>query len=255
MMTSKPKRPPKIRTLPQILRPLAALVELANLIDGEEVKKLRAIDRQILDAQSELIARRSGGLRISSETTASLKETLKIAAIEAQDILKNFSERLEVHKNAVKSLLGQTRIGDSLRQDEKSLGTLFDTVAAVRSALRRVAENLAVGDEIVRLPEECYLPPAVLRRVDGRLRVTIVPISHWLLPLIDGLDAARLGICEACSNLYVARRRDQLGCSRRCGDTVYMRRYRRSDYRNGSKRTKSAALSTARRLHSRHTKD
>jgi hypothetical protein len=254
-MTSRSKRNRKKRELPQHLRPLAALVELANLISDEEVEKLRGADRQMLDAQGELIVRHSGALRRSSETTASLKETLMIAASEAQQILENFTDRVKAHRNALESLLRQMRIGDYLRPDEKSLGTLFNTVAAVRSALRTVAQNLSVRDDIVRLPEECYIPPAVLRRVDGKIRVTTVPVSQWLLPMIDGLDAARLGICEACSNLYVAKRRDQLGCSRRCGDTVYMRRYRRSGYRNGSKPTKNAARSAARRLHLRHAPD
>jgi len=48
-------------------------------------------------------------------------------------------------------------------------------------------------------------------------------------------DAGRLSICDACGKLYVGRRRDQLGCSRRCGDTLYMRRYRNPEYRNRNK--------------------
>jgi hypothetical protein len=255
MMVSKAKHNKKTRELPQRLRPLAALVEVANLISHEEIKKLHAADRQILDAQGELIARQSGAPRRSSESTASLKQTLKTAAIPAQQIRESFADRVKPHRNALETLLRLMGIGDYLRSEEKNLDTLFDTVAALWLALRTVAENLAVRDDIVRLPEECFLPPPVLRRVDGKIRVTVVPVSHWLLPIIDGLDAARLGICEACSLLYVARRRDQLGCSRRCGDTVYMRRYRRSGYRSGSKSTKNAALSAARRLRFRRARD
>lgn len=248
VIESTSRRPRKTRELPQHLRPLAALIELANLISNEAVEKLRAADRKINDARGELITRRSGVPGTSSETTASLKETLKMAAIGVQQILENFSNQIKGHRDALETLLVQMRIGDDRRPDEKSLGTLFPTVAAVRSALRTVAGSLRIPDEIVRLPQECYRPPAVLGIVDGKIRVTVEPVSHWLLPLIDGLDAARLGICEACSNLYVARRSDQLGCSRRCGDTLYMRRYRRPGYRNANKPSKNAARSAARRL-------
>jgi hypothetical protein len=255
VITSKSSRHRKRRELPQHLCPLAALVELANLISDEAVEKLRGAHRKIKDAQGELITRQSGVPGRNSETTVSVQKTLKIAAIQAQQILENFSDQVKGHRKALESLLGQMRIGDDRRPDEKSFGTLFPTVAAVRSALRTVAGNLGVPGEIVRLPEECYLPPAVLARVDGKIQVTVVPVSHWLLPLIDGLEAARLGICEACFHLYVARRRDQLGCSRRCGDTLYMRRYRRPGYRNASKPSKNAARSGARRLHLRQARD
>jgi len=47
---------------------------------------------------------------------------------------------------------------------------------------------------------------------------------------------------------FVARRRDQSGCSRKCGDAMYMRRYRRAAYRKGDRPTASARKSAERRL-------
>jgi len=240
------------REFPQRLRPLAALVDLTNLLQDEQIERLHAAERRVREANGELVARASGSGR-TNQAIPLLKEQLKSSAAEMQHILQGFSE--SVRAPAIKAnlvvLLEQMRLSAYLRPVEMNAGSLFDTVAIVRSVLRTVAENLHVRDDIVRLPDECYLPPAVLRRVDDRIRVTVVPVSHWLLPMIDGLEAQRLGICEACHKLYVGRRRDQLGCSRKCGDTVYMRRYRRSEYRNGIKPTASAVRSARRRTSSK----
>jgi hypothetical protein len=188
-----------------------------------------------------------------NQTIPFLKEQLKSWAAEMQHILQDFSESVRAPgiKAHLVVLLEQMRLSEYVRPIEMNPDSLFDTLAIVRSVLRTVAENLHVRDDIVRLLEECYSPPAVLRRIDDRIRVTVVPVSHWLLPMLDGLEATRLGICEACNMLYVGRRRDQLGCSRKCGDTVYMRRYRRAEYRNGSKPTASAIRSARRRMSSK----
>jgi len=252
MRTKSPAR--KRRELPQRLLPLAALVELANLLHDEQIERLHRAEQRMMEANGELIARstpRTVGR--SNQTIQVLKEQRKSSAAEMQRILQEFSDRVRApaHRRALVALLEQMRIAQYLRPVEMNPETLFDTVAIVRSALRTIAQNLHVRDDIVRLAEECYSPPAVLRRVDERIRVTVVPVSHWLLPMIDGLEATRLGICEACHMLYVARRRDQLGCSRKCGDTVYMRRYRRAEYRNGSRPTASAIRSARRRTSSK----
>jgi hypothetical protein len=206
----------------------------------------------MMEASGELIARASGAGR-TNQTIPFLKEQLKSSAAEMQVIRQGFSEGVRAPgiKAHLVVLLEQMRLSEHVGPIEMNPGALFDTLAIVRSVLRTVAENLHVRDDIVRLPAECYSPPAVLRRVDDRIRVAVVPVSHWLLPMIDGLEATRLGICEACHKLYVGRRRDQLGCSRKCGDTVYMRRYRRLDYRNGSKPTASAIRSARRRTSSK----
>jgi hypothetical protein len=240
------------RELPEPLRPLAGLVELANLIEDEEENRMRCAEERLDEATGEILARTSGAvsrternatssprcaLASAPQTLASLREQAQTADEEMRNILKNFSARARApeHESAIGTLLRHMRIAEHLRPDEGSLPTLFATVAAVRSALWTVAASLTLQDDIVRLPEACYTPPAILRRVDDRIKVTTVPVIHWLLPVLDGLEAGRLSICEACGKLYVGRRRDQLGCSRRCGDTLYMRRYRNPEYRNRNK--------------------
>jgi hypothetical protein len=254
--TSVTRAKRKSRELPQHLRPLEALVELANLLDDEQVGRLQSAKQRVLEASGELVARASRGVGRTNRTVASLKEQGKASAAEMQLIFQDFSARTSAPKyqQAIAVLLQQMRMAEYVQLAEVSPATLFDTVALVRDVLRTVILQLAVRDDIVRLPEECYAPPAILRRVDDRIRVTVVPVSHWLLPMIDGLEAGRLGICEACEILYVARRRDQLGCSRKCGDTVYMRRYRRAGYRNASRPTASAVRSAKRRTNSARKK-
>jgi hypothetical protein len=232
-----PRRTRQKRQLPEPLRPLAALVELANLIEEEGENRLRSAHQRLDAATGEILARNSGAVSRTDQTLASLRKQAQTAGEEMRNILENFSARARApeHDTAIATLLKHMRIAEYVRPDEGSLPTLFNTVAAVRIALRTVAASLTLRDDIVRLPEACYTPPAILRRVDDRIKVTAVPVIHWLLPMLDGLEAGRLRICDACGKLCVGRRRDQLGCSRRCGDTLYMRRYRNPDYRNRNK--------------------
>ena len=234
---SSPRRTRQKRQLPEPLRPLAGLVELANLIEEEEENRLRSAHQRLDEATGEILARNSGAVSRTDQTLASLRKQAQTAGEEMRNILENFSARARApeHDSAIAALRRHMRIAEYVRPDEGSLSTLFNTVAAVRSALRTVAASLTLQDDIVRLPEACYTPPAILRRVDGRIKVTAVPVIHWLLPMLDGLEAGRLNICDACGKLYVGRRRDQLGCSPRCGDTLYMRRYRNPEYRNRKK--------------------
>lgn len=225
----------EISDLPERLRPLARIVALANLIDREETNRLHGAEQRLMEASGQMIARISPRARRTDQPHEALQEQVKMASEEIRLILENFSARASEHRDAVATLLEHMRLAGHVRPDEVNLSTWFETLAAVRSVLWTVAISLNIQDDIVRLPEECNKPPASLQRVDGRIKVTVVPVSYWLLPMLDGLEAGRLKICEACEKLYVTRRRDQLGCSRKCGDTVYMRRYRNPEYRNRNK--------------------
>lgn len=235
-MRKKSARPMrKKRQLPGALHPLAELVELANLIEEEQTNRLHSANQRLDEACGEMVARNAGAVGGTDQTLASFREQAHTASAEMKKIFADFSARVLEHATAISGLLRLMRLSDYVRPDDGSLPTLFDTIVAVRSSLRTVATNLTLRDDIVRLPEACYRPQAILRRVDGRIRVTVAPVIHWLLPLLDGLDAGRLGICDACGKLYVGLRRDQLGCSGKCGDTLYMRRYRNPNYRNRNK--------------------
>lgn len=239
------------RELSERLRPLALLVEMANLEGDEEIKNLRRADQLLLEANGELIHRSSGGFSRTAETVESLRSKMIEAAEETRVILENFEARVEKPRHAVAlaALLEHMRLATYARAHLRALMfTLFEVIAAVRNALIEVAINLASPDGQVRLPEECYQPRAVLYRKHNRITAGIVPVGQWLLPILEGLEAGRLKVCGGCKMLYVARRRDQLGCSQRCGDTEYMRRYRRAAYRKGNKRTVNSLGSAGRRL-------
>jgi len=234
-MKSPPRRALKKREFPERLRPLADVVELANLTNEEEIEKLRSAQQRLAEANREAIGRTSRAVSKTAQDNASLREQTLKAAKEIKLIGDNFSARMSGHEKAISTLLDQMRIGEHPRFHRGNFLTLFPTIAAVRRALWTVARELAIEGNFVHLPEICNTPPALVRRVDGRVRVFAVPVSTWLLPMLDGLKFGQLKICEACWKLYVARRRDQLGCSRKCGDTVYMRRYRRPKYRSKNK--------------------
>jgi hypothetical protein len=198
-----------------------------------------------------LSRRSSGGFSRTAETVESLRSKTIEAAEETRLILENFEARVEKpeHAVALAALLEHTRLATDARVHLKALiFTLFEVIAAVRGALFEVATNLASPDGQARLPADCYQQRAVLYRKDDRIIAGVVPVGQWLLPILDGLQARGLKVCGGCKMLYVARRRDQLGCSRRCGDTEYMRRYRRAAYRRGDKRTVNSLGSAGRRL-------
>jgi len=202
------------RQLPQELRALAALVELTNLISQAEFERFSGaylgLFKKEYGARSE---KRQRGEELTS-------------------FLEEFSARCRApeHLDAMTTLLKCMGLSRFRPAEVKNPFTLFETIATLRSILRTVAEELNLQPNWVQLPSDTQ--PVLLGRVKGRIQVTAVPVAYWILPMLDGIEARRLGICDACQRLYVARRRDQLGCSRKCGDTLYMRRYRNPEYRN-----------------------
>jgi hypothetical protein len=239
------------RQLPERLRPLALLVDLANLLDHDEIKVFRSADRRLLEAQTEMFRINPIGANPADPALRALREQKIKAGDETRLILDNFAARAQKASNAEALALLQNNMKWAWKvnlNDKSGVFTVFRVVAAIREALEEVVLGLAVGGGNARLPVECYLPPAMLYTRDGLIKIGGAPISHWLLPMLDGLEAARLRLCEVCGKLFVARRRDQLGCSRRCGDAMYMRRYRRAEDRNGAKRTPSARNSAERRM-------
>jgi len=105
---------------------------------------------------------------------------------------------------------------------------LFNTVADVREVLRETAMLPGPDGTYVTLPVSA---PPILGVVHGQIRVVNQPAWMWLLSMLNPLEHGRLRICEKCDRLYVAARRDQLGCSARCGDAIFMRKYRSPNYR------------------------
>ena len=207
------------RQLPQELRALAALVELTNLISQAEFERFS-------EAYLGLFEKEYGSRS---------KRQQRGADDELTSFMEEFSARCRApeHLDAMTTLLKCMGWGTFRPAEVKNSFTLFETIATLRSILRTVAEELNLQPNSVQLPSDT--PPVLLGRVEGRIQVTAVPVAYWILPMLDGIEARRLGICDACQRLYVARRRDQLGCSRQCGDTLYMRRYRNPEYRNRNK--------------------
>ncbi len=203
------------RQLPQRLRSLAALVELTNLISQAEFERFRGAYLRLFEKE------------YGSRSTRQQRG----ADGELTSFMKKFSARCRAPERhaAMTTLLKYIALATYRSPDEVNPFTLFETIATLRSILRTVAMGLNLQPNSVQLPSDT--PPVVLCSVDGRIQIPAVPVAYWILPMLDGIEARRLGICDACQRLYVARRRDQLGCSRKCGDTLYMRRYRNPEYR------------------------
>jgi hypothetical protein len=215
-MKSNTKR--SARQLPEELRLLAALVELSNLISETEFERFRG-------AYLKFFQKDDGSQSITQKRRADCEVT---------SFYEEFSVRCRAPRNrsAVATLL--KCMGSVTRSSDETINpvTLFETIATLRSILRTIALELT-HQSTVRLPSDT--PPVMLGSIEGRIQIIAVPVAYWLLPLLEGIASYRLGICEICQRLYVARRRDQLGCSRKCGDTLYMRRYRNREYRNRNK--------------------
>jgi hypothetical protein len=205
----------RARQLPQELRSLAALVELTNLISQAEFERFCGGYLRLLEKE------------YGSRSTRQQRR----ADDELMAFMKKFSARCREpeRRAAMTTLLKYIALATDRSPDQVNPFTLFETIATLRSILRTVAMGLNLQPNTLQLPSD--KPPVLLGRVDGRIQIAAVPVAYWILPMLDGIEARRLGICDACQQLYVARRRDQLGCSRQCGDTLYMRRYRNPEYR------------------------
>jgi hypothetical protein len=203
------------RQLPKELRSLAALVELTNVINQAEFERFRGANLRLFE----------------KEYGSRSKRQQRKADDELMSFMKKFSVRCRAPKRraAMTTLLKYIGLATYRSPDEVNPFTLFETIATLRAILRSVAMALNRQPNHVQLPSD--KPPVVLSSADGRIQIAAVPVAYWILPMLDGIEARRLGICDACQRLYVARRRDQLGCSRKCGDTLYMRRYRTPEYR------------------------
>jgi hypothetical protein len=239
------------RQLPEEFRPLALVVDLANLVSHDEIRAFRSADQRLLQAQTAMYRLKpSRGYRAEPAFRTS-REDLTKAAQEIKQILENFLARVQRAAPTEALALLQNKMNwpsaislDSTMSDH----TAFSVLAAIREALVAVVLGLAVDGSYTHLPEVCYSPTASLYKRNGVIRIGVVPISHWLLSMLDGLETSRLRICEVCGKLFVGLRRDQLGCTRKCGDAEYMRRYRQAKYRTGNSSTASARKSASRRL-------
>jgi hypothetical protein len=239
------------RQLPEALRPLALLIDLTNLLDHNEIAAFRTAHRQLLETQSGMFRLNPVSANLADPTFQMLRKQNMEAAKEVGRMLDTLVARAQEasHAEALTFLQDKMRWPHKVKLDGNfNPFTIFSVIAAVREALEEVAIGLAQESGSAQLPEECYSPPALLYKKDGVITVATLPLGHWLLPMLDGLEVARLGFCQICGKLFVARRRDQLGCSRKCGDAMYMRRYRRAEYSKSDRPTPNARKSAKRRL-------
>jgi hypothetical protein len=227
------------------------LIDLANLLDHNEGAAFRTAHRQLLETQSGMFRLNPVGANLANPTFQMLRKQNLEAAKELGRMLDTLVARAQEasHAEALTLLQDKMKWPHKMKLDGNfNPFTIFSVIAAIREALQEVAIGLAQECGNAQLPEECYSPPALLCKKDGVITVDTLPIVHWLLPMLEGLEVARLGFCQVCGKLFVARGRDQLGSSRRCGDAMYMRRYRRTEYRKRDRPTPSGRKSAVRRL-------
>ncbi len=81
-MKSPSQRARRKREFPERLRPLADVVELANLTNEEEIEKLRSAQQRLAEANREAIGRTSRAVGNTAQDNASLREQTLMAAKE-----------------------------------------------------------------------------------------------------------------------------------------------------------------------------
>lgn len=222
------------RKLPERYRPLAAVCELANLIDDEQIRIVRNADD---------VASIRPGLSPAEKTAAVV--ALNAAAATFGEVERTVFDE---HPAALAHLEALTE-RQFARTKHTPDGNLCRVIIDARAVLREAAQLVGPEGTTLTLPVST---PATLGIADGALRLVTRPAWMWLVNELDGLPVGRLRTCERCGNLYIAARVDQLGCSPSCGDVLYARKYRNPDYR-GKNRPRSKqqiirkALQTLRR--------
>lgn len=223
-LTAKGSRPGKgrKRQLPERYRPLALLCEAANLVSVEQIRVVKRVVTHLNQA-----------LRSSSDAVESwtyMRLAANVMRVVAPEAARHPAALAALSEITGSAFLTQARDDDARRFH--LVHALADTGAVLREAAL-LSVRMIVGNVEHNAGHAASLAtnPLALGVVDGKIRLINRPAWMLLLPLLDGLEVGRLQICERCERLYVAARRDQLGCSATCGDTLYMRRYRNPDYR------------------------
>jgi hypothetical protein len=132
---------------------------------------------------------------------------------------------------------------DALHPDAPKYDLLVRKISAVhrkRNALyldqflRRLFTAISqAGVDGALAPREIVLPdPVSFRRLsfnpDGTGLILDSPERAWfeeLYQLLDGADLSRVRECTSCKRLFWARRRDQVGCSKRCANRARFSRF------------------------------
>lgn len=103
---------------------------------------------------------------------------------------------------------------------------LYKAAYLTRAALRLVA---TAGESEPKLPLSLELPAS-----DARIQVlpggAIVTGSDFyrdfLLRALDAVNIHDVRVCRACGNLFIAKRKDQGGCTRVCASALRQKRFR-----------------------------
>jgi hypothetical protein len=210
------------RELPRDLFPLASLVALANLATDELTERLaRATDDKKRGEYE-----RAGIIDDLDADRAAVERIVEAADREhaaSREFWRAASEILFVAGDGILQMPASD--GRKLYFLQEIADEAFWMARTLRTILRDLARAIAADQRFATVAIPSGQMP-VIELSGGTLRVQTDLIVHHLLPALDGIDAHRLRICPVCDRLFVARRRDQLGCDAKCGNAEYMRRYR-----------------------------
>jgi hypothetical protein len=210
--------------LPRDLFPLAKLVSLANLTADELANRLTTANGDKERAEVE----RAGIINDADAEKAAVERIVE-AFNREQAAAQEFwgaAREILVAVDGEGSILQVDANGERPVYFRAEMAVeAFWAARAVRGVLRELARAVAANERFATVPIPSAQMP-VIEVSGGKLLVQTDLIVHHLLPALDGIDAHRLRICPVCDRLFVARRRDQLGCDAKCGDAEYMRRYR-----------------------------
>jgi hypothetical protein len=137
--------------------------------------------------------------------------------VSMNDIPEVYTEFVKQLPERVQNLIGPIRL-----ETDFTAGQTYSFIRDGREILRQIARiNNAKGE--VSLERYSHLSFVRLKINDQGKLTFILP---ELVDILEGVEASRIKICRICENIYWAGRIDQPTCSKKCGQTLRVRRWR-----------------------------
>lgn len=243
----KTKTPLKGLRLPERLEPIRVLVELVNSIASDKNADTFAEFEQKEAAIRAELPRDRIPVALFEAEKARLDFQQKIFAGAAKILhIKPSDFPIVLDCPTPRGLRGSV-IPRQIPVHDGSM--MFKIARSVRFVFREIAAHLEAG----RHPDGTVARRGIeipLDKIPASIRSPYVEVEPgdflWVrtdvvhdlvLAALSNLESWRLRVCPACERLYLAKARNAIACSEKCGNAVYMRRWRRGASRRKGRKS------------------
>lgn len=193
-------------------------MRVSNRNQSKNIKRKRLdLHRQVLRIKSapeklkELIALVN---LLPSDIRTALQIFLAYKTTDLQDWINEYLKDIERLPKQLQEFIGPVQI-----ETRTTVSSRYNLLLNAKELLRAIAEGQINNNLALPITE-------ALATLATDKKGKIVFIRTPLAEILEGVEAARIRLCPICDNVYWAGRIDQPTCSKRCGQTLRVRRWR-----------------------------